>query len=116
LSNHLFKDWNKLFPDITKNTTTESYKGALTHDVLFDTYPHFCRKNENQTKIVKSKIKRKIVKTHCNLLCSEIFYLFGNILPGMRRKVNISTLTVFRNQSNSNNTVPSIAGRGLERS
>jgi ABC-type phosphate/phosphonate transport system permease subunit len=28
------KDWNKLSPDITKNTTTESFKGALTHDVL----------------------------------------------------------------------------------
>jgi hypothetical protein len=26
-----------LFP---KNTTTESFKGALTHDVLLDTYPH----------------------------------------------------------------------------
>ena len=34
------KDWNKLSPDITKNTTTESFKGALTHDVLLDTYPH----------------------------------------------------------------------------
>jgi hypothetical protein len=28
------KDWNKLSPDINKNTTTESFKGALTHDVL----------------------------------------------------------------------------------
>ena len=27
-------------PDITKNTTTESFKGALTHDVILDTYPH----------------------------------------------------------------------------
>ena len=26
------------------------------------------------------------------------FYKFENILPGMRRKVNISTLMVFRNQ------------------
>ena len=34
------KDWNKLSPDITKNTTTESFKGALTHNVLLDTYPH----------------------------------------------------------------------------
>ena len=34
------KDWNKLFPDIAKNTTTESFKGALTHDVLLDIYPH----------------------------------------------------------------------------
>jgi hypothetical protein len=34
------KDWNKLSPDIAKNTTTESVKGALTHDVLLDTYPH----------------------------------------------------------------------------
>ena len=34
------KDWNKLSPDITKNTTTESFKGALTHDVLLDAYPH----------------------------------------------------------------------------
>jgi hypothetical protein len=33
-------DWNKLSPDITKNTTSESFKGALTHDVLLDTYPH----------------------------------------------------------------------------
>ena len=33
-----------------------------------------------------------------NLLCSENFYKFENILPGMRRKVNISTLMVFRNQ------------------
>jgi hypothetical protein len=32
------------------------------------------------------------------LLCSENFYKFENILPGMRRKVNISTLMVFRNQ------------------
>jgi hypothetical protein len=30
--------------------------------------------------------------------CSENFYKFENILPGMRRKVNISTLMVFRNQ------------------
>jgi hypothetical protein len=28
----------------------------------------------------------------------ENFYKFENILPGMRRKVNISTLMVFRNQ------------------
>ena len=35
------KDWtHKLSPDIAKNTTTESFKGALTHDVLLDTYPH----------------------------------------------------------------------------
>jgi hypothetical protein len=34
------KDWNKLSPDITKNTTTESFKGSLTHNVLLDTYPH----------------------------------------------------------------------------
>jgi hypothetical protein len=34
------KDWNKLSPDITKNTTTESFKGALAHNVLLDTYPH----------------------------------------------------------------------------
>jgi hypothetical protein len=34
------KDWNKLSLDITKNTTTESFKGALTHDVLLDTYPY----------------------------------------------------------------------------
>jgi hypothetical protein len=34
------KDWNKLPPDITKNTTTESFQGALTHNVLLDTYPH----------------------------------------------------------------------------
>ena len=27
-------------PNITKNTTTESFKGALTHNVLLDTYPH----------------------------------------------------------------------------
>jgi hypothetical protein len=69
---------------------------------------------KNQTKIVKSKNKRKIVKTdnipitkkkiiitiipNCNLLCPGKFYKFGNILPGMRRKVNISTLMVFRNQ------------------
>ena len=33
-----------------------------------------------------------------NYLCSENFYKFENILPGMRRKVNISTLMVFRNQ------------------
>ena len=26
--------------DITNNTTTESFKGALTNDVLLDTYPH----------------------------------------------------------------------------
>ena len=42
------------------------------------------------------------------MLCSENVYKFGNILPGMRRKVNISTLMVFRIQSNSNNTAPSI--------
>ena len=31
--------------------------------------------------------------SNCNLLCSEFFFCkFGNILPGMRRKVNISTL------------------------
>jgi hypothetical protein len=34
------KDWNKLSLDITKITTTESSKRALTHDVLLDTYPH----------------------------------------------------------------------------
>jgi hypothetical protein len=34
------KDRNKLSPDITKNTTTDSFKGALTHNVLLDTYPH----------------------------------------------------------------------------
>ena len=34
------KDWNKLSPDITKNTNAESFKGALTHDVLLDTYSH----------------------------------------------------------------------------
>jgi hypothetical protein len=34
------KDWNKLSLDITKNTTIESCKGALTHDVLLDTYPY----------------------------------------------------------------------------
>jgi hypothetical protein len=34
------KDWNKLSPGITKNTTTESFKDALTYDVLLDTYPH----------------------------------------------------------------------------
>ena len=34
------KDRNKLFPDIANNTTTESFKGALTHDVVLDTYPH----------------------------------------------------------------------------
>jgi hypothetical protein len=34
------KDWNKLSPDITKNTTTESFKGAITHNVFLDTYPH----------------------------------------------------------------------------
>ena len=34
------KDWNKLSSDITKNTTTEFFKGALTHEVLLDTYPH----------------------------------------------------------------------------
>ena len=34
------KDWNKLSSDITKNTTTEFFKGALTHKVLFNTYPH----------------------------------------------------------------------------
>jgi hypothetical protein len=33
-----------------------------------------------------------------NYLCSENFYKFENILPGMRRKVNIGTLMVFRNQ------------------
>ena len=34
------KDWNKLSSVITKNTTTETFKDALTHDVLLDTYPH----------------------------------------------------------------------------
>ena len=34
------KDWNKLTPEITKNSTTENFKDALTHDVLLDTYPH----------------------------------------------------------------------------
>ena len=28
------KDWNKLSPDITKNTTTESFKGALTRSLI----------------------------------------------------------------------------------
>jgi hypothetical protein len=34
----LYLYWNKLSPVITKNTTTESFRGALTHDVLLDTY------------------------------------------------------------------------------
>ena len=33
------------------------------------------------------------------------FYKFENILPGMRRKVNISTLMVFRNQKERQNLV-----------
>jgi hypothetical protein len=36
---------------------------------------------------------------------SENFYKFENILPDMRRKVNISTLMVFRNQRRRRRTV-----------
>jgi sulfur relay (sulfurtransferase) DsrC/TusE family protein len=66
---------------------------------------------DTNKKIVKSKIKRNIVKTdniklkkNNNNYIKLIYYVpnffckFENILPGMRRKVNISTLMVFRNQ------------------
>jgi hypothetical protein len=49
-----------------------------------------------KTDNIKLKNNNKLYQI--NYLCSENFYKFENILPGMRRKVNISTLMVFRNQ------------------
>jgi hypothetical protein len=58
-------------PDITKNTTTESFKGALTHNVLLDTYPppiqlrphHFWTYTSNLTTVVNSVLKFMISGT-----------------------------------------------------
>jgi hypothetical protein len=62
----------------------------------------FVTENSDAKPVIGFFTQKYMTISNCNLLCSEIFYKFGNFLPGMHRKVNISMLMVFRNQRRTN--------------